>query len=85
MSRFYAYTVVKIMLVTSHRDVIAAFKARRLFLAINFEILCHFYKEKCENNAFENSDTFDDWFCDFLFDGCFVKWFQHVSSVIIRF
>ena len=21
----------------------------------------------------------------FCFDGCFVKWFQHVSSVIIRF
>ena len=55
------------MLVTSHRDVIAAFKARRLFLATNLEILCNFYKEKCENNAFENSDTFDGWFYDFLF------------------
>ena len=55
------------MLVTSNRDVIAAFKVRRLFLAINLEILCNFYKEKCENNAFESSDTFDAWFCDFLF------------------
>ena len=55
------------MLVTSNRDVIAAFKAKRLFLAINLEILCYFYKEKCENNAIENSDTFDAWFCDFLF------------------
>ena len=23
--------------------------------------------QKCENNAFENSDTFDGWLCDFLF------------------
>ena len=59
--------LVKIMLVTSHRDVIAAFKARSLFLAINLEILCNFYKENCEDNAFKNSDTLDGWFCDFLF------------------
>ena len=59
--------LVKSMLVTSHRDVIAYFKARRLFLAINLEILCNGYKEKCENNAFENFDTFDVWFGDFLF------------------
>ena len=52
------------MLVTSNRDVIAAFKASGLFLAINLEIICNFYKEKCENNAFENSNTFDGWFCD---------------------
>ena len=65
MSRLYA--ISKIMIVTSHRDVIASFKARWLFLAINLEILCNFYKEKCENNAFEKSDTFDSWFCDFLF------------------
>ena len=55
------------MPVMSHRDVIAASKARRLFLAINLETFCNFYKEKCENNAFENFDTFDGWFCDFLF------------------
>ena len=55
------------MLVTSHRDVIAAFKARYLFLAASLEILCNLYTEKCENNAFENSDTFDGWMCDFLF------------------
>ena len=59
--------LVKIMLVTSNCDVIAAFKARWIFLAINLEILCNFYKEKCEINAFENSDTFVGWFCDFLF------------------
>ena len=59
--------LVKIMQVTSHRDVIAAFKARWLFLTIHLEILCNFYKEKCEINAFENSDTFNSWFCDFLF------------------
>ena len=53
------------MLVTSQSDVIAAFKARCLFLAINLEILCNLYTEKCENNAFENSDTFDGWLCDF--------------------
>ena len=57
MSRFYA--LVKMMPVTPHRDVIAAFKARSLFLAINLEILCNLCTEKCENNAFENSDTFD--------------------------
>ena len=49
------------------RDVIAAFKARSLFLAINLEILYNLCTEKCENNAFENSDTFDGWLCDFLF------------------
>ena len=65
MSRFYA--LVKMMLVTSHRDVIAAFKARRLFLAINLEILCNLCTEKCEKNTFENSDIFDGWLCDFLF------------------
>ena len=59
--------IVKLMLVTSHHDVIASFKTSLLFLANNLEILCNFYKEKCENNAFENSDTFDSWFCDFLF------------------
>ena len=59
------------MLVTSNRDVKVAFKARRLFLYINLEILCNFYKEKCENNAFDNSDTFDCWFCDFLFGRLF--------------
>ena len=62
MSRFIR--LVKIMLVTSHRDVIAAFKARILFLAINLEILCNLYIEKCENNAYKNSDTFDGWFCE---------------------
>ena len=59
--------LVKIMLVTSHRDVIAAFKARWLFLAITLEIICNFYKENCENNGFENSELFDGWFRDFLF------------------
>ena len=73
------------MQVTSHRDVIDTFKARLLFLAINLEILCIFYKEKCENNAFENSDTFDGWFCDFLFWRLIFEIVQHVSLVIIPF
>ena len=33
------------MLVTSHRDVIAVFRARELFLAINLAILCNLHKE----------------------------------------
>ena len=65
MSRFY--TLVKMMQVTSSRDVIAAFKAKWLFLAIDLEILCNLLTEKCKNNAFENSDIFDGWLCDFLF------------------
>ena len=55
------------MLVTSNLDVIAAFKTKWLFLAIYLEILCNLFKEKCKNNAFENSDAFDGWLCDFLF------------------
>ena len=31
------------------------------------DILCNLGKEKCENNAFENSETFADCFCGFLF------------------
>ena len=65
MSRFYA--VVQMTLVTSHREVIAAFKARWLFQAINLEILCNACAENSENTAFENTDTFDGWLCDFLF------------------
>ena len=65
MSRFYAQ--VKMMLVTSNCDVIADFKAKWLFLAINVEILCNLFTEKRENNAFKNSASFDGWLCDFLF------------------
>ena len=56
-------------LVTSHREVIVAFKAIRLSQVINLEILCnlHVCTEKGENYAFENTDTFDGWLCDFLF------------------
>ena len=64
---FRFYVLVKMMLVTSNIDVIAAFNAKWLFLAIDLEILCNLFTEKCENNAFENSDTLDNWFCDFLF------------------
>ena len=77
--------LVKIMQITSHRDVIAAFKARWLFLVINVEILCNFFKEyarlmllKILTHSIAGSVTF-------CFDGCFVKWFKHVSSAIIRF
>ena len=55
------------MLVKLNRDVKAAFNAKWLFLAIDIEILCNLFTEKCENNAFENSNTFDGWFSDFLF------------------
>ena len=65
MSRFYA--LVKMMQVTSNCYVIANFKAKWLFLAIDLEILCNLFSEKCENSAFENSDSFDGWLCDFLF------------------
>ena len=65
MSQFYA--LVKMTLVTSHREFIATFKARLLFQAINLEILCNLCTEKCENDVFENSDAFDGWLCDFLF------------------
>ena len=65
MSRFYV--LVKIIIVTLNRDVIAAFKAKWLFPAIDLEILCNLFTEKCDNNAFENSDTFKCWLCDFLF------------------
>ena len=70
------------MLVTLNRDVIAAFKANWLFLAIDLEILCNLFTEKCENKAFVNSMAGCVTFC---FDGCFVKCFRHVSSVIIPF
>ena len=65
MSRFYV--LVKMMLVTSNRDVIADIKAKWLFLAIDLEILCNLLTEQCENNAFEYSDSFDGWLRDFLF------------------
>ena len=54
MSRFYSLS--KMMLVTSHRDDKAAFKARSIFQAINS---LQFMHGKMRNNAFENTDTFD--------------------------
>ena len=65
MSRFYA--LVKMTLVTSHHDVLSAFKASLLFQSTNLKILCSLCTEKCENNAFENSNTLGVWLCDFLF------------------
>ena len=50
MSRFDA--LVKIILVTLNRDVLAAFKAKCQFLAIDLEILCNLFTEKCENKTF---------------------------------
>ena len=55
-------------LVTSNREVIAAFKARSLFQATNLEILCNLCTENCENNAFENTDTFQAGCVTFYFD-----------------
>ena len=51
MSRFNA--PVKMTLVTSHHDVLSAFKASLLFLSTNLEILCNLCTEKCENDAFK--------------------------------
>ena len=77
MSRFYA--LVKIILVTLNRDVIAAFKAKWLFLAIDLGILCNLFTEKYENKTFLKILTYSMTGCvTFCFDGCFVKCFQHV-------
>ena len=65
MSRFN--TLVKMTLVTSHHDVLYAFKASLLFQSTNLEILYNLCTDKCENNALENSNTLDGWLCDFLF------------------
>ena len=75
ISRFYA--LVKIMLVTLHRDVLVAFKARWPFLAINLEILCNFYKKRCENMLLKILKHSMAGSVTFCCDGCFVKWFQH--------
>ena len=83
MSRFYA--PVKIMLGTLYRDVIAAFKARRLFLAINLEILCNLCTENAKIMLLKILTHPMTGYVTFSFDGCFVKCFQHVSSVIILF
>ena len=56
---FRFYVLVKMMLVTSNLDAIAAFKAEWIFLAIDLEILCNLFTEKCEKNALYNSDTLD--------------------------
>ena len=56
---FRFYVLVKMVLVTSNLDAIAAFKAKWIFLAIDLEILCNLFKEKCEKNALDNSDTLD--------------------------
>ena len=53
-------------LVTSHREVIAAFKARSLFQVTNLEIFCNLCTENLENNAFENTRHHGR-LCDFLF------------------
>ena len=73
------------MLVTSNRDVISAFKASRLFLAITLEFFAISTKKnarimllKILTHSMAGSETF-------CFDGCFVKWAQHVSAVIILF
>ena len=57
MFRFDA--IFEITLLTSHRDVIAAFKARRLFQIFIFKVIRNVFTEKCVNNAFEKTETFD--------------------------
>ena len=67
MSRFYA--LVKITLVITHCDVIAAFKASLLLKVIIFEILL-FFTEKCENNALKILTHSMAGCVPFCFDGC---------------
>ena len=75
------------MLVTSHREVIAAFKARSLFQVMILEIFCNICTENLENNAFENTETFVIMAgcVTFCFDCCFVKCFPQGSSAIIPY
>ena len=54
-----------------------ALEARGLFQAINLETICNLCTEKCENNAFEYSDTFDGW----LFDFCLMVFWLNASSM----
>ena len=81
MSRFYA--PVKIMLVTLYRDVVAAFKARWLFLVFNLEILYNLCTENAKMMLLKILTHPMTGCVTFSFDGCFVKRFQHVSSVVI--
>ena len=84
MSRFYA--LVKMMLVTSNCDVIAAFKPKWLFLVIDLEILCNLFTEKNARIMLLKILAHSMAVCvTFCFDGCFVKCFQHVPLVIIPF
>ena len=83
MSRFYF--LVKKTLVTSHREVIAAFKAKLLFRAINLEILCILCTEDARKVLLKILTHSMAGCVTLCFDGCFVKCFQHGSSVIIPF
>ena len=54
-------------LLTSYRDVTAAFKAKclkLLFQSLNLEILRNLLTEKCVIKAVEKTDTFGCWLCD---------------------
>ena len=75
----------KMMIVTSHRDVIAAFKARRLFLAVSLDIHCNLCTENARIMLLKILTHSIAGCVTFCFDGCFVKCFKHVSSVIIPF
>ena len=83
MSRFN--TLVKMMLVTSNCDIITAFKAKWLFLAIDLEIICNLFTENARIMLLKILTHSMADCVTFCFDGCFVKCFQHVSSVIIPF
>ena len=82
---FLFYVLVKMMLVTSNLDVIAAFKAKWLFLAIDLEILCNLFTKNARIMLLKILTHWMAGFVTFCFDGCFVKYLQHVSSVIIPF
>ena len=79
------YALLKMMLVTSHRDVIAAFKENWLFLAIDLEILSNLFRENARIMLWKILTHSMAGCVTFCFDLCFVKRFQHVSSMIIPF
>ena len=51
----------------SRDSIYSIYTWRNVNLAINLELLYNLCTDKCENNTFEISDTFDGWLCDFLF------------------
>ena len=77
------HPLVKLMLVASHRDVIAAFKAKLLFLTISLEILYNLCTEKCENNALKILIHSMAGCVTFCSDSYFVKCFRIIGDISV--